>query len=114
MFERVLDEDFFVPRATSSPPGPSFPVSVNGPTQIQPGATCTWDAGVGGGTPPYSYQWTNDGMAVGNEYSYTGSKNAGNTGSSFRVRLRVTDATSATGEHEITVYEQSGSPICLM
>ncbi len=114
VFERVLDEDFFVPRATSPPPGPSFPVSVDGPTQIRPGATCTWNAAVSGGTAPYSYNWTNDGMPVGNEYYYTGSKNVGSTGSSFRVRLSVTDATGATGEHEVTVFENSSAPICLI
>jgi len=94
------------------PPPPLSSVSIDGPTQIQPGATCTWYASVSDGTPPYTYYWTNDGGFVGNDYSYTGSKGAGSTSSSFTVGLRVTDATGRQGDHQTTVYENSSAPVC--
>jgi pimeloyl-ACP methyl ester carboxylesterase len=97
---------------TGSPPPPLPSVSISGPTEIRPGAVCTWYASVGDGTPPYSYGWTNDGMPVGNDYSYTGSKGAGSTGSSFLVRVLVTDAVGAQGAREITVSENSSADLC--
>lgn len=98
-------------------PPPSSPppaVSIDGPTEIQPGATCTWYAVVSGGTAPYSYQWTNDGQPVGNDYFYTGSKGAGSTSSWFTVKLVVTDAAGGSGQHEITVYETAAAQICFI
>lgn len=103
--------------AIAADPPPSSPppaVSIDGPTEIQPGATCTWYAVVSGGTAPYSYQWTNDGQPVGNDYSYTGSKGAGSTSSWFTVKLVVTDAAGGSSQHEITVYETSAAEICLI
>lgn len=87
-------------------------VSIDGPTQIQPGATCTWSAIAHGGAAPFTYQWTNDWQPVGNDVFYTGSKSAGSSGSSFRLWVRVTDAVGGQAEHEITVYEDAGAPVC--
>lgn len=111
--EFTFSENFNVPRRTSGSPTLTG-ISIDGPTQIRSGATCTWNAVTGSGSPPYTYQWTNDGMLVGNDYSYTGSRLSGSTSSSFRVRLVVTDAANAQGEHEITVSENSSAPVCFI
>jgi pimeloyl-ACP methyl ester carboxylesterase len=108
---QVLVEQFGV--TTPPPPGVLTSVSITGPTLIRPGATCTWWANVGDGTPPYTYHWTNDWMPAGsNSYEYMGRKDPGNTGSSFRVRVAVTDAEGRQGDREITVTENSSARIC--
>jgi subtilisin family serine protease len=98
--------------APPPPPGPSFPVSIAGPATIQPGATCTWYSVVSGGTAPYTYQWTNDDLAAGNSYYYTGSKAIGSGGTSFRLKVVVTDAVNGLGESEITVFENPSAGVC--
>lgn len=99
--------------SSPAPPAP-LSISIDGPTQIQLGATCTWSAVPGNGSPPYSYQWTNQDVPVGNDYDYTGSKAVGSGGSSFRVRVVVTDGGGAQGDREVTVFEDSSAPICAM
>lgn len=95
------------------PPGSSFPVSIDGPTQIPPGGTCTWYAVTGGGTGPYTYQWTSNGSPVGgNDYFFTGSKPVGSSGTSFLLKVVVTDAGNGQGEQEITVTEDSSAQMC--
>lgn len=89
-------------------------VGINGPTEIQPGATCTWDATVSNGTPPFSYTWYNGGLWGGSGSSYTGSKDSGNITNHFPIEVHVEDAVGATGSHEIEVYEDSGAMICLI
>jgi subtilisin family serine protease len=96
------------------PPPPTLSVSIYGPTEIRPGSTCTWEASVGGGSGPFSYQWTNDGHSVGTASSYTGAKLDGSIISSFRLKVFVTDPSGSSGEHEITVYEESSAPECLI
>lgn len=103
---RLLFSRFTVP-----PPPPSLNVSISGPTEIPPGATCTWTASVANGTPPFSYNWTIDGNFAGTAYSATGSKDPGNFSSSFLVRVSVTDSGGSSGERQITVNEVSG-PLC--
>ncbi|MEX1186630.1 MAG: alpha/beta fold hydrolase [Gemmatimonadaceae bacterium] len=94
------------------PPPSTLSISIAGPTQIQPGATCTWDAPTSGGSPPYSYQWTNAGQPAGNDYYYTGSKDWGDSNSWFIVAVSVTDAAGAIRDAEVTVYETSSAGIC--
>jgi hypothetical protein len=103
-----------VTRTSGYPPGPSFPVSIDGPTQIQPGGTCAWYAVVTGGTAPYSYQWTANQMAPssGSDYYFTGSKDSGSFATSWLLKVVVTDAVGGQGEHEITVYEDPSAMAC--
>lgn len=91
--------------------GPRLSVSISGPTQIRPGATCTWYAVVNGHAP-YSYQWTIDGASGGSGSSATGSKDPGNWNSSFTVSVSVTDAVGAPGNGQITVYEDPSAGLC--
>lgn len=105
---RFLYSQVYVP----SPPSPLTSVSISGPTQIEPGATCTWYANVSDGTAPYGYQWTNNDAPVGTSYYYTGSKDPGSFASSFRVKVVVTDAGGRQGSYEITVYEDSSAGLC--
>lgn len=86
---------------------------ISGPKQIQPGATCTWQAIPFEGTSPYAYWWENHGQHAGNQEYYTGSKDPGLEGS-FRLRLVITDATGYAQEQTITVQEDSAAPICIM
>lgn len=105
-------DDFVVPLRATPPPSGTLSVSIDGPTQIQPGGTCTWYALSNAGSAPFSYQWTNNGVHVGSEYYYTGSKLVGTGGSSFNLRVVVTDAAGAAGERDITVYESSSAQVC--
>lgn len=95
-----------------SPDPPS--VAIDGPTQIQPDATCTWFSDVSGGTPPYSYYWTNDGQFVSSDPDYTGGKLGGSTKDYFDLKLTVTDAASASNSHEIRVNENESAPMCMI
>jgi hypothetical protein len=88
-----------------------IPVNISGPTQIRPGATCTWTAVVSG-TPPYTYQWYNANMPVGNGSEYTGQKDPGNLGNTFTIRVDVRDAAYGAGSKTITVTEDPSAPIC--
>jgi hypothetical protein len=60
------------PTATRAPDAPrhssSATVTIDGPTQVKPGATCTWTARVSGGTA-YWYIWQNGSM--GSTYTKT-------------------------------------------
>jgi hypothetical protein len=117
MIENVLGLGKLMPgtkQSSPSPPPPSLPVSISGPTNIRPGATCTWQMYVGGGTAPYTYQWTNDGIPVATSYEYTGGKGAGATAPFFTLRATANDAAGQYGEAELTVYEDASAPVCLI
>lgn len=75
-------------QAVSPPP---LGASISSSFEAQPNQTCTAYANVGGGTPPYSYQWYVNGAAWGNftQLSYT------NFGYDYYLDLVVTDAAGA-------------------
>ncbi len=54
-----------------TPPPPPLSVSISGPTNVKPGAYCTWYANVSGGQAPYQYQWS--GKLSGTNYEISGS-----------------------------------------
>ncbi|MGH7573523.1 MAG: S8 family serine peptidase [Longimicrobiales bacterium] len=99
----------------SDPPPPPAPtVSISGPAEIQPDATCTWDAYVTGGEPPYSYSWTNDGIGVSTGSSYTGGKDEGSLLDHFELELTVTDSNGAWEKDYLTVYEDESAWVCII
>lgn len=100
-------------QAKQTPPS-TLSVSIAGATQIQPGATCTWDAPTSGGNPPYSYQWTASQMApsYGYDVNFTASKDAGSFATSWPLKVVVTDAVGATRDAEVTVYETASAGVC--
>jgi subtilisin family serine protease len=98
---------------TVAPPPPT--VSISGPTLIQPGATCTWDAIVTNGTPPFSYLWSGQVQPWGTTGpSYTGGKDPAQSSNSFTLRVDVTDSANGTGWASITVTEDPSAPPCIM
>jgi hypothetical protein len=70
---------------------PPLSAYISGSSQAQPNQSCYYYASVGGGTPPYSYQWYVNGAPWGNSSVlwYT------NFGWDYNVDLWVTDATGA-------------------
>lgn len=68
--------------------------SVGGPSYVSAGETDMWTVGPSGGSPPYSYAWSIDGVVQpssnSSSFTYT------NSGSSFNVSVVVTDALART------------------
>ncbi len=93
----VLGTDFSIP---VRPPPPS--ASISGPGAVEENAYATWTGGASGGVPPYSYQWTVDGVLAGNGGSVTDGGWPG--GSSHTIGLTVTDASGYSGYNELGVY----------
>ncbi|HEY4217325.1 MAG TPA: PKD domain-containing protein [Gemmatimonadaceae bacterium] len=92
--------------------GPALDVSIDGPTLIQPGATCSWNAVISNGTSPYAYEWQSQGQGVvGYDEYYTGAKEPG-LGATFDLQVSATDSHGAPGLAQITVTEDSSAPVC--
>jgi subtilisin family serine protease len=95
------------------PPGPS--VDVTGPDAIDPTETCTWNAHVTDGVPPFSYNWfVHSSSPVGSGPSYTGGEPGGNTGNDFNLFVVVTDHVGRVAEDEIIVTLDGSAPPCLI
>jgi subtilisin family serine protease len=85
------------------PPPPPFTVSLQGPSEVQPYATCLYQAtNIQNGTPPFSYAWMADGMWVGSDSPYY--YHMASEGD-FDLAVRVSDADSriAWGQLSVTV-----------
>ncbi len=86
-------------------------VSIFGPTQVQPGVDCLWEALPSGGTPPYSYMWMpstggSSGDVTSSVFGY-----AFENGPHF-LRVQVTDATSTSVQTTISVWANNGTNGC--
>lgn len=81
---------------------PPLQASISGPSAVEEYAYATWNAGTSGGSPPYTYQWTEDGLYAGTGSSFTTGGWGG--GSSHTIGLVVTDAASHTSSASLDVY----------
>jgi hypothetical protein len=94
-------------------PCQTLTVDIDGPTSIQPSATCTWTANVSGGNGSHTIHWYNDNHWQTSGMYYTGGKLGGSTSSQFRVRVEVSDGSQFTSD-EIIVTEDPNAMICMM
>ncbi len=91
---------------------PSVPsISIDGPTDVKPSASCVWFASVSGGAAPLTYEWGVGSMLVGNQQELTYA-NSVSHGGSFLLRLTVTGADFAQSTTSVTVSVSSGAMIC--
>jgi subtilisin len=86
-------------------------ISIDGPTRIRPGATCTWTADASGGVTPYTYDWHMGSTDVGSDEELYASKPVG-LGSTFWLFLDVRTADHAHASTKVSVTESSTAPIC--
>ena len=93
---------------TAPAPPPPLTANIGGPLSVQPGSNCSWIGSGGGGTPPYSYDWTRDQASAGNESMYTGPA----APVSFVLRLRVADSGARIAFRSITVTTDIGAAFC--
>lgn len=79
---------------------PELTAIVAGPNAVKPSVACTWSATVSGGYPPYTYFWVREssgwtpGANLGGGQSLTYAHSQ--PGSSFTLKLKVTDAIGAS------------------
>jgi hypothetical protein len=113
MSQIEMDFGAYLDVITNAPTLPSG-LSITGPTEVEPGATCSWQGNVTGGTTPFSYSWTIDGgQTVSTTDNFTGGKPPESLLSSFVLRFTVTN--DAGSEYaEITVTEDQNAEICLI
>jgi pimeloyl-ACP methyl ester carboxylesterase len=95
---------------TAAPPPGITNVSIGGPGVVRGGSVCTWTATVTGGTAPYSYRWTKNGVAVGDDLS---SLTLSTPTSQFTLALTVTDSHSSSKAGSRTVSVSSSAAVCV-
>ena len=77
-------------------------VVIQGPNQIKPNDWCYWGTVVTGGTPPFSYSWS---QSAGSGTNPGDGTYEGSSGGSFTLSVTVTDATGASvgDTHSVSV-----------
>lgn len=88
--------------AVSTPPPPPLSAEIMGPFEVPPGQSCSWQAVVTGGSPPYTYQWS--GALSGTSISVSGS-----VGSSGYLYLTVTDSSQDQEDDQFYVLVDPGA-----
>jgi hypothetical protein len=103
---------------SSCPPDPPEPpaiiVTLEGPSTIRTGTTCSWSASAIGGATGVNktYTWYVSNNPVGYGPYYTGGRPSGTlVGYGWRLRVDATDGVRY-GSKEIVVSESSSAPIC--
>lgn len=91
--------------AAPAPPPPS--VSIVGPAKVRPNITCSWQASVSGGAPPFTYYWTQNGAPVGTSSVVTTS-----FASSGTLAVQVYDAALRYTSASKSITVLSSAPIC--
>jgi hypothetical protein len=75
-------------------PPPVITVSITGPSLVPARRYCTWSAGAWGGTEPYSYKWTINGVGAGNG---TDTLSITTPASNFAMTVTAIDANGYSG-----------------
>lgn len=89
---------------------PGITISIDGPDPVQRYNTCTWYAGVFGGTSPYSYSWqVTSGVGTANTYQWTG-YTINSLG--FTLKVTVTDANGVKATQSRYVTVDTSAPSC--
>ena len=105
-------------KTTASCPESCTPATVvlDGPTTIQPGATCEWSAAASSSTcsaSAYTYHWYAANHWVGSGQYYSGGKPSGVlNGYPWKLRVEVLYNGTPAGSKEIQVSESSNAPVC--
>lgn len=84
------------------PPPPPFSVTIVGNTEIEAFNACQWYASTSGGTAPFTYSWTVNGQAVGDNSDALWFENDGNP---FTIAVTVTDQNGQTrsDDHSVAI-----------
>jgi hypothetical protein len=104
-FVNVLRYDFGVPE-NPPPQQSSLTATIIGPTNVRTNATCSWQANVSGGSPPYSYYWSKPG------YSSTDSEAMTSFSGSGTLYLQVSDAAGHIYQTSKSISASSSNPMC--
>ena len=89
---------------------PSFTASISGPTEVQPGATCSFSAATDLPGPPYSYAWYVDYVQIpfdGPYYYHTAGSG------SFGLMVTVTNSQGRQASGLLSVGVNPSAPQCL-
>jgi PKD repeat protein len=84
-------------------------VSAFGPTSPPTGTSCSYDASVAGGYPPYSYSWSTDGTLTSGSNSLPASVTFGAAGS-YEVSVTVTDSHGTQASSAVFLDATTVSP----
>ena len=90
------------------PPTPPT-VQISGPTMVAPSQTCSWDAAISGGSPPFQYTWRKDGVWVGNQSTYA--ESVGSSGQ-FDLQVSIVDSYSQGDSHQVSITIDSRGEAC--
>ena len=82
---------------------------ISGESNVNTNRSCTFDAGPGGGYPPYTYSWSVDGTIVGGQGTEQITARFGSDGSHL-VSVSVTDAHSQNASGNLWVTSSTQSP----
>jgi hypothetical protein len=98
---------------TATQPVPVGLVTVTGPEWITTPRKYTWFVTVGGGTPPYTYQWWYQPLGPGGEWQLVGSGSkyslyVGYANFGFLLRCNVSDAGGPLGSDTHLVFTEWG------
>ncbi len=103
------DGNVTVTVAPGAPTGPPTAQASVSPLSVAPGTPATFSCSAFGGTPPYSYQWTNGPFAVATSQTYVFTPSSAGTVS---LTCTVTDAQNKTGVSTAVLSVIQPGPAC--
>lgn len=99
-------------RSAPSAANSSMYMSFSGPTEVATHWTCSWYAYVSGGTAPYTYQWSEEGMVREESYDnfWRGRAVVGGT---VWLNVLVTDASGKSAWGYLGITSDNNAPLCM-